>query len=129
VPVLFLAAADDFCTPLDGVRELFGRSPGPSRMFVLSRAVHLHFVDDVEREHEAFRAMTLPGDAAWIPGAMRPISELCPGAEAHDFVRGLTLAHLDASLRQSEAAGRFLAADADSALAARGVDAAADPGC
>ncbi len=66
-------------------------------MFVLSRADHLHFVDDVEREHEAFRALTLPGDAAWM--------------------------------RQSEAAGRFLAAEADSALAVRGVDAAADPGC
>jgi predicted dienelactone hydrolase len=129
VPVLYLAAADDVCTPLDGVQELFGRTPGPKRMFVLSRADHLHFVDDVEREHEEFRAMTLPGDAAWIPGAMRPISELCPGSEAHDFVRGLTLAHLDASLRQSEAAERFLGTEAEAALAARGVDAAADAGC
>lgn len=129
VPVLYLAAAEDVCTPLDGVQELFRRTPEPKRMFVLSRADHLHFVDDVEREHEAFRAMTLPGDAAWIPGAMRPVSELCPGAEAHDFVRGLTLAHLDASLRQSDAAERFLAVEADAALAARGVDAAADAGC
>jgi hypothetical protein len=71
----------------------------------------------------------LPGEAAWIPAAMRPMSELCPGSQAHDFVRGLTLAHLDATLRRSDAAARFLAAGADSALAARGVDAAKHAGC
>ncbi len=57
-----------------------------------------------------------------------PESEFCPGAQAHDLVRGLTLAHLDATLRRSAAAERFLAADADAALAAPGVDAAADRG-
>ena len=93
-------------------------------MFVLRRADHQHFLDDVEGEHEALRAMTLPGDAAWITAAMRPMSELCPGAQAHDFVRGLTLAHLDATVRESHAAERFLATGADAALAARGVDAA-----
>ena len=129
VPVLYLAAEDDVPIPLDGVRELFDRTPGATRMFVLRRADHQHFIDDVEGEHEALRAMTLPGDAAWIPAAMRPMSELCPAAQAHDFVRGLTLAHLDATLRGSHAAQRFLAAGADAALAARGVDAAEQPGC
>jgi dienelactone hydrolase len=129
IPVLFLAAEDDVPIPLSGVRELFDRTPGPSRMFVLRRADHQHFLDDVEGEHEALRAMTLPGEAAWIPDAMRPMSELCPGPQAHDFVRGLTLAHLDATLRGSDPAGRFLAAGADSALAARGVDAAELAGC
>jgi predicted dienelactone hydrolase len=129
VPVLYLAAEDDVPIPLDGVRELFDRTPGPRRMFVLRRADHQHFLDDVEGEHEALRAMTLPGDAAWIPAAMRPMSELCSGAQAHDFVRGLTLAHLDATLRESHAAQRFLEAGADAALAARGVDAAALAGC
>jgi dienelactone hydrolase len=129
VPVLFLAAEDDVPIPLNGVRELFDRTPGPSRMYVLRRADHQHFLDDVEGEHEALRAMTLPGEAAWIPDAMRPMSELCPGPQAHDFVRGLTLAHLDATLRGSDPAGRFLAAGADSALAARGVDAAELAGC
>jgi dienelactone hydrolase len=129
VPVLYLAAEDDVPIPLDGVRELFDRTPGARRMFVLRRADHQHFIDDVEGEHEALRAMTLPGDAAWIPAAMRPMSELCPAAQAHDFVRGLTLAHLDATLRGSDAAQRFLAAGADAALAARGVDAAEQAGC
>jgi dienelactone hydrolase len=129
VPVLYLAAEDDVPIPLDGVRELFDRTPGARRMFVLRRADHQHFIDDVEGEHEALRAMTLPGDAAWIPAAMRPMSELCPAAQAHDFVRGLTLAHLDATLRRSLAAQRFLEAGADAALAARGVDAAEHAGC
>lgn len=129
MPVLYLAAEDDVPIPLDGVRELFDRTPAPRRMFVLRRADHQHFLDDVEGEHEALRAMTLPGEAAWIPAAMRPMSELCPGSQAHDFVRGLTLAHLDATLRESDAAWRFLAAGADSALAARGVDAAEHAGC
>jgi dienelactone hydrolase len=128
VPVLYLAAEDDVPIPLGAVRELFGRTPEPRRMFVLRRADHQHFLDDVEGQHEALRAMTLPGDAAWIPAAMRPVSELCPAAQAHDFVRGLTLAHLDATLRRSVAAERFLAAGADAALAAQGVDAAADRG-
>jgi len=129
VPVLYLAAEDDVPIPLDGVRELFDRTPGRSQMFVLRRADHQHFLDDVEGEHEAFRTMTLSDEAAWIQAAMRPMSELCPGSQAHDFVSGLTLAHLDATLRGSDAAARFLAAGADSALAARGVDAAEHAGC
>ena len=98
-------------------------------MFVLRRADHQHFLDDVAGQHEALRAMSLPGDAAWIPAAMRPISELCPPHEAHDFVRGLTLAHLDATLRQSEAAERFLAGDVEAGLTARGVAAFARGAC
>jgi hypothetical protein len=31
--------------------------------------------------------MTLPGEAAWIPAAMRPITELRPGEHAHLFAR------------------------------------------
>jgi dienelactone hydrolase len=129
VDVLYLAAADDVPIPLGAVRELFGRTPGSRRMFVLHRADHQHFLDDVEGQHEALRTMTLPGDAAWIPAAMRPVSELCSGAQAHDFVRGLALAHFDATLRQSEAAARFLTGDAAAALAVQGVDAAEYRGC
>lgn len=128
MPALYLAAEDDVPVPLDGLFELFGRAPAPKRMFVLRRADHQHFVDDVEGEHEALRAMSLPGDAAWIPAAMRPASELCSGEQAHTFTRGLALAHLDAALGRSGAAARFLAGDAEAALAARGVDAFAYPG-
>jgi hypothetical protein len=110
-------------TPLDGLRELFDRAPEPKRMFVLRRADHQHFVDDVSAEHEALRAMTLPGEAAWIPAAMRPITELCPAAQAHAFTRGLALAHLDATLRADAAAREFLDGDVAAALAGRGVEA------
>ncbi len=129
VPTLYLAAEDDVPIPLEAVSELFDRTPGTRRMFVLRRADHQHFLDDVAGVHEALRAMSLPGDAAWLPAAMRPISELCSGEQAHLFVRGLTLAHLDAALRQSAAAERFLAGDVVAGLAARGVAALAPEGC
>ena len=34
-----------------------------------------------------------------IPAAMRPMAELASGERAHAFVHGLTLAHMDATLR------------------------------
>lgn len=129
VPTLYLAAENDVPIPLDAVRELFDRTRGPKRMFVLRRADHQHFIDDVAGEHEALRAMSLPGEAAWIPAAMLPISELCSQQQAHAFVCGLTLAHLEAALRGSDAAEQFLAAEAEVALADRGVDAVAHAGC
>jgi hypothetical protein len=92
-------------------------------MFVLHRADHQHFADDVEGSHEALRALTLPGEAAWMTGAVLPISQLCPGEHGHTFARGLSLAHLDAVPRGNDAAGRFLAGGAQSATAARGVQA------
>jgi hypothetical protein len=61
--------------------------------------------------------------SSWILAAMRPIAELCPGEQAHLFARGLALAHLDATLRRSEAAARFLAGDLEAELASRGVEA------
>lgn len=122
-PVLYLAAEDDVPVPLAGVHELFDRTPQAKQLVILRHADHQHFADDVEANHEALRAMTLPGEAAWIPAAMRPIAELCPGDHAHLFARGLTLAHLDATLRGSTAAARFLAGDLEAELAARGVEA------
>ena len=123
VPVLYLAAEDDVPVPPAGVRELFDRTPATKQMAILRHADHQHFADDVEASHEALRAMTLPGEAAWIPAAMRPIAELCPGEHAHLFARGLALAHLDATLRRSAAAAEFLAGDLEAELAARGVEA------
>jgi len=65
------------------------------------------------RAHEAVRAMTLPGEASWLPAAMPPIGELCSGDEAHRLIRGLALCHLDATLRHVEEAQDVLAAHAD----------------
>src|ERR1700732_4598062 len=39
------------------------------------------------------------GGSVRIPAAMRPMAELPSGERAHAFVRGLTLAHMDATLR------------------------------
>ena len=125
VPTLYIAAEDDVPIPPGAVRELFERTPGARRMFVLRDADHQHFVDEVAAAHEAVRAMTLPGEAAWMPAAMRPMSELCPGEHGHLMVRGLSLAHFDATLRGSSEAARFLDGDVVGALAARGVAARA----
>lgn len=108
VPVLFLAAADDVPIPLENVRDVFDRTPAPKRMLVLPRADHQHFLDDVEGAHEAVRSATLPADAAWIAGAMRPVDELVSREEAHRWIRGLTLAHFDSTLRDIAAAARVL---------------------
>jgi dienelactone hydrolase len=121
VPALFLAAEHDVPIPPEAVRDIYDRTPGSKRMLVLRNADHQHFVDDVERDHEEFRGMAITGPGAWMPAAMRPYAELCPAGEAHTFVRGLALAHLDATLRGSAAADRFLAGDVEAALAARGV--------
>src|SRR6266536_17378 len=122
VPTLYLVAERDTATPLDGMYELFDRTPAARPLVVLRRADHLHFIDNVENEHEAMRAMSFPGEAAWIPKAMLPIGELCSGEQAHLFVRGMTLCHLDVTLRQQPQARRPLAGDIQAQLAARGVE-------
>jgi dienelactone hydrolase len=128
IPTLYLAADNDVAIPPDGVAELFDRTPVTRRrMFTLQRADHQHFIDNVEIVHEAVRSMTMPGDAAWIPGAMRPMAELCSGEAAHSFASGLTLAHLDDSLRQRPEARRFLDGDIVAELAARGIEATEYP--
>ncbi len=126
VPTLYLVAEDDVFLPLDGMRELFTRTTSSKRMVVLRRADHLHFIDDVEAAHEATRALPAVGETAWIARDMRPITELCSGEQAHAFVRGLTLAHLDAALRQDESARRFWGGDVARVLARRGVAAFVD---
>jgi pimeloyl-ACP methyl ester carboxylesterase len=69
VPLLILTGDRDVPVPLNGVQEVFSRAPEPERMFVLRRADHEHFADDVEASHEALRAMTLPGEAEWMTAA------------------------------------------------------------
>jgi predicted dienelactone hydrolase len=123
VPALYLVGESDTFTPLDGMCELFSRTPASKRMVILRRADHLHFLDDVERSHEAVRTMSWTGALSWIPEEMRPIEELCSGEEAHLFARGLTLGHMDSVLGRREEARRFWAGDVQGELAKRGVDA------
>jgi dienelactone hydrolase len=122
VPTLYLVAEDDVPLPLAGMYDLFERTPATKQMVILRRADHLHFIDNVEQEHETMRAMTFSKELAWLTKEMRPIAELCSGEQSHLFVRGLTLAHVDAILKQQEEARRFLASDIEAKLAARGVD-------
>jgi hypothetical protein len=92
-------------------------------MIILQRADHMHFMDHVEEAHEAVRQMTFPEELSWLPREMKPIAELSSGDQAHLFVRGLTVAHLDAVLKQSEDARRFWQGDVIDQLSARGVEA------
>ena len=123
VPTLYLAGENDTPIPLDGVYELFERTPATKQMVILRRADHLHFIDNVEPEHEAVRKMQFPGELAYMPKEMRPIEELCSGEQAHLFLRGLTLGHMDAVLKQDEAARQFLRGDIEAELTRRGVEA------
>jgi predicted dienelactone hydrolase len=124
VPTLVLVADNDVCLPLDGMYELFDRIPASKRMVVLRHADHMHFMDNVAQLHEAVR--TSP---PWIPELdylqreMRPIAELCTGEQSHSFVRGLTVAHFDAVLKQDHEAQQFLAGDIQAELASRGIEA------
>ena len=124
VPTLVLVADHDVCLPISGMYEIFERIPGAKRMVVLRRADHMHFMDNVEQLHETAR--TSP---PWIPELdylqkeMRPIAELCTSEQSHSFVRGLTVAHFDAVLKQNDEARRFLAGDIQTELASRGVEA------
>jgi predicted dienelactone hydrolase len=122
VPTLYLAAENDVPIPLDGVYELFERTPSAKQMVILRRADHYHFLDNVEEVHEMVRVMTFPANLAWMTEEMRPIGELCSGEQAHLLIRGLTVCHMDAVLRQQEEARRFLGGDIEAELAARGVD-------
>jgi predicted dienelactone hydrolase len=122
IPTLYLVAENDVPLPLDGMYELFERTPSAKQMVILRRADHYHFLDNAEEIHETVRAMTFPANLAWMTEEMRPISELCSGEQAHLLVRGLTVCHMDATLRQREEARRFLAGDIAAELAARGVD-------
>jgi dienelactone hydrolase len=122
VPTLYLVAENDVPLPLAGMYELFERTQGTKQMVILRRADHMHFEDNVEEMHETVRAMPFTGESAWIPKEMRPIAELCSGAQAQLFVRGLTLCHMDATLKRQEAAQLLLAGDIEAELAGRGVD-------
>jgi dienelactone hydrolase len=123
VPALYLVAENDVPLPLAGMRELFERAPAPKQMVILRRADHLHFIDNVEQEHEAFRTMPpMAPELAQMQAEMRPITELSSGEQAHLWVRGLALAHMDAILNERREAQQLLAGDIEGELAKRGVE-------
>ena len=123
VPALFLAAENDVPLPLAGMYELFERAPDPKQLVILRRADHMHFVDNVEQAHEAFRTMSpVPPELADMQREMIPISQLSSGEQAHLWIRGLTLAHMDAFLKGQREAKQFLAGDLEGELAKRGVE-------
>jgi predicted dienelactone hydrolase len=123
IPTLYLVAEDDASLPLAGMHEIFDRTPATKQMVILRRADHMHFMDRVEELHEIVRTVPYSGDLAWLPGAMRPIAELCSGEQAHLFIRALALAHFDATLERDAEAQGFMAGDLTAALAKRGVEA------
>jgi dienelactone hydrolase len=100
VPTLFLVAERDRFTPLAGQYELFERTRSSKRMFILRGADHQHFGDQIDE-----------------PGA-------CPPEHAQLFTRGLGLAHMDAVLKEGDAARTFISGDPLAAVRERGVDAA-----
>lgn len=121
VPTLYLVADKDSLLPLEGMRELLGRTQGTKALAVLDNADHMHFCDDVEAVHEMFRTMPPPGPFAEIAKVLPSASELTPGEHAYAFSRALGLAHMDATLRGDEGAAAFLAGDVPAAFAERGV--------
>ena len=121
VPTLYLVAENDVPLPLAGMYELFERTIATKQMIILRRADHLHFIDNVEQEHEAFRTMPMPAEVAQMQKEMLPIADLCSGEQAHLWVRGLTLAHMDAILNRRREAQQLLASDIEGELAKRGV--------
>lgn len=108
VPTLIIAGERDVSIPLDRAREIFDRNPATKKFVAVRNADHLHFVDDAQAQHERVRAMTFPANLAWIQMEMRPFAELRSEHEAHEVIRGLTLAHFDATLKHRAEAGRFL---------------------
>jgi len=99
IPMLLVAADQDASLQMEVMYDIFEQAPEPKKMVVLERADHMHFVDDVEKMHEAFRTMPLSGDLAAIQADMRPIAELCSGEEAHRFIQDVTLDHFNATLK------------------------------
>ncbi|MBW2522562.1 MAG: alpha/beta fold hydrolase [Deltaproteobacteria bacterium] len=121
VPTLIVAGERDALLPLDGVRDLVALLPEPKRLQVLARADHMHFCDYPKATHEMMRKLLARPVAAPIADmllsdGLAPFSDLLDGEQALAAVRAITLAHLDATLRQSQAAARYLVSELPHAL-------------
>jgi predicted dienelactone hydrolase len=123
VAMLLLAAEDDAFLPFQGMLEVFERAPSPKFMVTLKRADHLHFLDDAEEAHEAFRTSNLGDQYAEIQRDVKPMAQLVSGATAHAFASGLSVAHFDATLRGLSLAQQFLKSDLKQELFERGIEA------
>ncbi len=122
VPTLFLVADRDSLLPLDGMRELLAATPSQrKRMVVMENTDHMHFCDRAAEVHEMFRMMPPPGAFEEAARRTPPIGELSPPEQAALCIRGLGLAHMDATLKAHEAAAQLLEGDLRRALAERGV--------
>ena len=127
---LYLVAELDTLLPLDGMRDLLGRTPEPRRGINLLNADHFHFCDRVEQTHDLFQVTgpLIAGSASGGSGAitemlagMKSSSDLCPGSHAYALLQGLGLAHMDAAVRDDPRARAFMAQDLVAVMAARGV--------
>lgn len=127
VGVLYLTGEKDNLVSLEGVIDLYNRTPHPKRMVVLKNADHFHFNDNIELIHEYFRniQMTMKGnnlEAQILAKPLQPISELHPSKGAYEYIRGLGLAQMDAYLKDNKQAMEFLDSDLKNILADRGID-------
>jgi hypothetical protein len=103
--------------------EIFARAPSPKLMVTLKRADHLHFMDDAEEVHEAFRTSNLGEQYVEIQRDVKPAAQLVSGATAHAFASGLSVLHFDTILRCHPSARRFLEGDLKHELLERGIEA------
>jgi dienelactone hydrolase len=129
VETLYLVAEFDTLLPLDGMRDLHGRTPKPRRGVNLLNADHFHFCDRVEQTHDLFKTLgpMLVGSVEGAPdmtevlAGMKASAELCPGEHAYALLQGLGLAHMDACLKDDADARAFMAQDLVGVMADRGV--------
>lgn len=119
---LFIVAERDSVLPLEGMRRLFARSGGPKRMVNILNADHMHFCDRPETVHELFRSIPQVARAMTGDRRMAPMAELCSGKASLQLVRGLGLAHLDATLGNDSAAAAWLDGQVVSFASRAGVD-------
>lgn len=105
---LFLALERDSLLPIAGIEDLFRRTTPPARMYSLPNSDHMHFCDRAESAHEFFRSVPRFGLFADILEGLPAFAELVPAQHGYDFANALGLAHLDARLKGSADAARFV---------------------
>lgn len=125
VPTLYLVADQDTLLPLDGMHDLFQKTPEPKKMLVLENSDHFHFCDNVEFIHDAMIQMgssLFGGENETGPlSTMKKSSELCSGDSAYKLIQGVGLAHMDAHLKQINEADNFLTHDLNALLKSKDV--------